>query len=218
MAAGSMMNNPFAFVATSLYLPGGSLFVGDQLNSSVRQINISKASNDVFNLRVLPPGGGSADAGIRALFNLPSGVAADGQNNLYVQDGYTHRIRKITPGGVDSIFAGPPASVANADARGLLDGPAASARFDFTGCLGPGLAVGPDGALYVADTGNNRIRRIKDGMVTTLAGSGASRDLMHFQDGAGDVARFNAPQGLAVAVDGTVYVADTGNNRIRAIK
>jgi sugar lactone lactonase YvrE len=196
----------------------GALCVCDQLNQRVRDIDIGNATHDTASLAGSDAAGLMDGLGEVAQFSFPSGLAADAQDNLYVQDGYNHRIRRVKPDGTVSTYAGAPTSVAGSDGRGLVDGPLASARFDFTGSRGPGLAFGPDGSLYVADTGNNRIRRIKDGMVTTLAGSGDPRDLPRYADGAGNVARFNAPQGLAVAADGTVYVADTGNARIRAIK
>ena len=84
------------------------------------------------------------------------------------------------------------------------------ARFDSPS----GLAIDAQGVLYVADTGNNAIRRITpDGQVTTLAGDGNPGD----QDGVGAAARFNGPIGVAVDASGRVIVADTYNDRIRAI-
>jgi sugar lactone lactonase YvrE len=93
---------------------------------------------------------------------------------------------------------------------GYVNGPAATARFN-----GPfGLAVGVGGALYVADTGNHRIRRISTtGLVSDLAGSGISG----FADGPSDVAQFSSPNAVTAGPDGTVYVGDTNNLRIRAI-
>lgn len=91
---------------------------------------------------------------------------------------------------------------------GYADGALWEARFDRPA----GLAIGPDGAVYVADSGNDRIRCLRDGKVTTLAGSGPG-----MADGPAGEAKFLSPCGVAVAADGTVYVADTGNNRIRRI-
>lgn len=77
-----------------------------------------------------------------------------------------------------------------------------------------GVAVGMDGAIYIADTANHRIRKSLNGVVTTLAGTGSTTP---FADGPGASATFSSPQGIAVDASGNVYVADTGNHRIRKI-
>ena len=93
---------------------------------------------------------------------------------------------------------------------GFADGSPADARFQELA----GISVGPDDSIFVADSGNNRIRRVAtDGSVSTVAGDGTAG----YADGPGASARFNAPQGVAVDASGMVYVADTGNNRIRRI-
>src|SRR2546428_1071351 len=101
-------------------------------------------------------------------------------------------------------------TVAGDGTAGFADGAGSSARFDNP----QGVAVDASGMIYVADTGNNRIRRIAvDGPVSTLAGSATPG----FQDGAGAQARFNAPRGLALDNQGNAYVADSGNSSVRAI-
>ncbi|MEQ1756771.1 MAG: gluconolaconase [Vicinamibacterales bacterium] len=147
------------------------------------------------------PGVRDGGAG-RARLADPFGVAATQDGSVLVADGAGHRIRRIAPDGTVSTFAGTD--------RGLTNGPAASARFDTPS----GVAVAPDGTVYVADTANNVIRRISaDGTVSTLAGSGTAG----FADGTGADARFNGPLGLAVAANGSLLVADTYNDRIRRI-
>ena len=95
-------------------------------------------------------------------------------------------------------------------AAGFSDGGPLQARFKDLASI----AIGPDDSVYVADAGNNRIRRVTaEGNVSTLAGDGAAG----FADGPAASARFNNPQGVAVDASGLVYVADTGNNRIRRI-
>jgi streptogramin lyase len=133
----------------------------------------------------------------------PFGVAIGPDGTIYVADaGDAQRIRRLAPDGSVTTLAG--------GVRGFADGPGDAARFDTPS----GLAIDAGGALYLADTGNNAIRRISpDGQVTTIAGDG----LPGHRDGPGSQARFNGPVGVAVAPDGRVIVADTYNDRIRAI-
>jgi DNA-binding beta-propeller fold protein YncE len=141
--------------------------------------------------------------GTAAAFNTPSQLAFDRRGNLYVADTGNHAIRKITPGGVVTTLAGN-------GKPGDADGLAATAQFN-----GPvGVAVDKAGNVFVADTYNDRIRRIApDGIVTTIAGNGKPGDA----DGAAHTAAFDTPSGIAVARDGTLYIADTGNDAVRAI-
>ena len=147
-------------------------------------------------------GVGMADGtGASAQFNVPSGLALDTRGDLYVADTGNNRIRRVSPLGVVTTLAG------QFDA-GLRDGPAHDAQFN-----GPiGVAVDATGRVYVADTYNDRIRVIEAGRVTTLTGGAPG-----FVDGPLAEARFDTPSGVAVDESGTVYVADTGNDAIRAI-
>ncbi len=114
-----------------------------------------------------------------------------------------NRIRKITTAGVVSTVAG-------TGIAGYLDGPANGAQFD-----GPiGIAVDAGHNIYVADTYNDRIRKISsDGQVSTLAGAGRPG----YADGASTTALFDTPCAVVVSVDGILYVADTGNDQLRKI-
>ncbi|UOE36798.1 hypothetical protein MTP16_25310 (plasmid) [Hymenobacter monticola] len=135
--------------------------------------------------------------GPTARFREPFGVAVAPGGTVYVADGDNHCIRKITPEGAVSTLAG-------ACEAGFADGAGAAARF--TRPLG--VAVGPGDTVYVADTGNHRIRKISPrGQVSTLAGSG-QRGLAN---GTGPAARFTRPTGVAVAANGAVYVADSAD-------
>jgi sugar lactone lactonase YvrE len=135
----------------------------------------------------------------------PGGVAVDRNGTVYATDTSNNTIRRIAANGAVSTFAGSPTG------SGSIDGVGEGASF-----LGPsGIAVDTAGVVYVADSLNSTIRKITPaGVVSTLAGlagqSGSS-------DGVGTAARFNFPQGIAVDITGTVYVADTINSTIRKI-
>ena len=147
---------------------------------------------------------GSADGDSEhAQFSDPFGVAIDSAGAIVIADaGSSQRIRRISPDGRVSTIAG--------GTRGFADGAGTAAMFDTPS----GVAIGPDGTIYVADTGNNAIRAIApDGLVSTLAGDGTAGDA----DGPAREARFNGPIGVAVDPGGRVIVADTYNDRIRAI-
>ena len=142
------------------------------------------------------------DAG-RARFADPFGVAVAADGSIYVADaGEAQRIRRIAPDGRVSTFAG--------GGLGYANGAGSNARFNTPSAL----AIDAAGALYVADTGNHVIRRITpEGVVSTIAGDGVAG----YRDGPAAGARFNGPVGVAIDGAGRVIVADTYNDRIRAI-
>jgi serine/threonine protein kinase, bacterial len=129
-------------------------------------------------------------------------MAFDGPGNLYVSDG-NNSIRKISPNGTESTIAG-------IGVDGYADGNAESAKFSHP----TGIAVDANENVYVADTHNNRIRKITPaGVVSTLCGDGNAG----FADGGDATAEFNSPNGITIDKDGNLYVADGFNNRIRKI-
>jgi sugar lactone lactonase YvrE len=137
-------------------------------------------------------------------FDSPSALAVDSSGTVYVADSMNNTIRRISPAGVASTYAGLPLSV------GKSDGTGAAARFNYP----QGLAVDSDGTVYVADTYNQLIRKIAPGgVVSTFAGSGQVGQA----DGQGTAATFSAP--WAIALDGShnLYVADGANNCVRKI-
>lgn len=140
--------------------------------------------------------------GTAASFHYPIGLCMDASDNLYVADAYSHRIRKITPAGVVSTFAGSGAPVS-------VDGTGTSASINRPS----GLAIDGAGTLYVAEYAGARIRTISaQGVVSTLAGAAGSG----FQDGLLPSARFSQPAAITRAADGALYVSDA--NRLRRIK
>ena len=138
-----------------------------------------------------------------ASFNAPFGVAVDGSGNVYVADTSNHTIRKITPSGEVTTFAGT-GTIGNVDGNGS----AASFYFPF------GIAVDGSGNVYVTEQGNHKIRKITpNGDVTTVAGTGSQGNT----DGNGTSASFDTPAGIAVDDSGNVFVADQNNHKIRKI-
>jgi sugar lactone lactonase YvrE len=143
--------------------------------------------------------------GIDAQFTAPSGIVIDQNKNVYVSDKYNHSIRKITPAGAVTLLAG--SSIA---ASGFVNGTGTSARFNYP----IGLAIDKLGNIYVADSGNNAIRKITPaGVVTTVVGNGIAGDI----DGSINNVRFNGPTGVAVDTALNIFVADCGNNKIKLI-
>jgi len=181
----------------------GNVYVVDADNNRIRKITPADRIEDRVASTLVGSTEGFADGtGTEAQFHFPRGVAVDSRGNVYVADGDNHRIRRITPAGVVSIFAG--------STEGFADGIGTEAQFDFPS----GVAVDSSGNVYVADSGNHRIRRITPaGVVSTLAGTGTEG----FADGAGNTAQFEDPYDLAVDSFGNVYVVDFRNQRIRKI-
>ena len=181
----------------------GNIYVADNYNHSIRKIT---PTGTVTTLAGSAGASGFADGtGSDARFYFPEGVAVDGSGNVYVADSDNNSIRKITPAGMVTTFAGSPG------ASGSGDGTGSAARFDEPS----GVAVDGSGNVYVADYWNFTIRKITpDGTVMTLAGSARASGS---DDGTGSAARFNAPTGVAVDGSGNVYVADSGNCTIRKI-
>jgi hypothetical protein len=143
--------------------------------------------------------------GTNARFLNPSSVAVDGSGNIYVADGGDHTVRKVSAGGVVTTLAG------SSGQAGSNDGTGTGALFLYPYAV----AVDASGNVYVADSGNNNIRKVTaGGSVSTLAGAvGFSGST----DGSGTAALFNMPQGITVDSSGNVYVADTNNSTIRKI-
>jgi len=197
--------------------PSGNIFASDY--TSIRKITPQGVASVFAGYKrgvMVIPGGGSSlfwryesqvdGIGTSAYFNYPSGVAIDSNRNLFVTEYSGCIIRKVTPAGQATTLAGQ--LNGNNAIPGATDGTGSAARFKNP----HGIAVDASGTLYIADSGNHTIRMISPaGVVTTIgglpgyAGSG---------EGVGDRALFYQPYGIAVDSSGTIYVADTHNQRI----
>lgn len=178
----------------------GNIYVADASNSySVRKITPTGVVTTIAGNGV----SGYADGtGTAASFSVLLGIAVDGTGNIYVADLGNNRIRKVTAAGVVSTIGG-------SGVHGHADGPAATSQF----FLPMGVAADNAGNVYVADAGNNRIRKISGGVVTTVAGDGVAG----FADGPAATARFNNPMKIKIDANGNLIVLDQGNHRVRKI-
>ena len=169
----------------------GNVYVADTYNDEIREVT-SAGTVTTF-------------AGTGSNFNSPFGLTIDGAGNLYVADTGNDTIRKITPAGAVSVFAG------STGVAGSQDGTGLAATFS-----GPqAITIDSGGNLYVADTGNNIIRKITpSGSVSTLAGTAG---VIGSVDASGSNAEFNHPTGITVDGSGNLYVVDAWNYTIRKV-
>lgn len=193
------------------------VYVSDSGNHTIRKIEILAASSAVTSLagNGTQPPGSVEGTGTAARFNNPGGLALDnvidnitGRPSLYVADTGNHRVRKVGLGGTASAVAGSGTS-------GNANGTGVAASFNAPqGVACDAATTSGTSNIYIADTGNNLVRRIQisSSAVTTLAGSGTAGST----DGVGTAASFNAPRGMTFR--GTeVIVADAGNHTLRTL-
>ncbi|MEW5677426.1 T9SS type A sorting domain-containing protein [Flavobacterium enshiense] len=197
-ANGDVASATFRYPDGAIVDSQGNIFITDQSNHLIRKITPA----GVVSTFAGSTAGFLDGSGLSAKFYYPAAMTIDAQDNLYIADWNNHKIRKITPDGTVTTYAG--------STSGYLDGNAATAKFN-----GPtGLGIDSSGNLYVADYSNNRIRKIDTlGQVTTVAGSGTAG----LADGNGSSASFNHPAVVAVTSEAILYVTDEGNHKIRRI-
>lgn len=237
------MNGP-----TGVALDGsGNIYFVDSLNYRIRKLAGGNVNTVAGNGLVSRSGDGGAATS--AQLNTPLGVAIDGSGNLYIADTLNNLVRKVDAKGVITTFAGTGTAGSSGD-----NGPAGSAQLNAP----QGLAVDASGSLYIADTQNNRIRKVSGGTITTVAGGNnelslpfgiavdASGNLYVAEFGRNRVSKvstsgavstvagsgvsgfggdggpaasamLSTPQGVAVDRAGNIYIADTGNNRVRVV-
>ena len=205
---GWSLNVHHAYVPNSgmLYLGDGSRTdTGSSQNviSTVAGAAVEDSDGDGF-----LDGAYSGDNGLASLaqLNRPFDVAVGADGSIFIADGFNHRIRKISPEGIITTIAGNPTGneLDNGPARMIKIGAPLS------------IALGPDGSIYFAENARHRIRRVSpDGLISVVAGTGSYG--LSGDGGLAVKAQLNSPGDIAVAADGSIYIADTDNHRIRRI-
>ncbi len=178
----------------------GNIYVAEPNNHQIRKIT---QAGVVTTFAGSGSEGSANSTGTAASFSYPNGLCADAASNIYVADYYNHKIRKITPAGVVTTFAG-------SGSQGSTNATGTAASFDRPS----DLCVDVTGNIYVVDYYNHKIRKITPaGVVTTFAGSGSQGST----DATGTAASFSSPTSVCTDTTGNIYVADGVNRKIRKI-
>jgi len=219
LAGGTQGDAPGTGSAAMFNVPRGIVYdpirnlvmVADSQSHRIRQVTLSGVMSTFAGQQA--SGGLANGTGAAAKFNYPQGMTIDNAGNIYIADTLNHAIRKMDQtGNVTTLAGGGTGAVGQ---NGYLDSNGAlnvgtAARFNSP----MAVAVDSTGNVFVADSANNRIRKITpSGYVSTVAGTGTAGYL----DGIGTDAMFSAPRGIAIGSDGRLYVSDTSNNRLRVI-
>jgi len=198
-AVDAQLNQPMEVAVDA----AGNVYISDTGNNRVRRVSngviATVAGNGTQGF------GGDNGPANSAQLHSPAGIAFDSVGNLYVADNGNDRIRKITNGTITT------AAGDGTHGFGGDNGPATSAQLKYPG----GLAMDPAGNLYIADGGNSRIRKVSNGVITTVAGNGTQG--FSGDNGPATSAQFDVPSDVAVDSAGNLYIADLYNNRIRVV-
>jgi sugar lactone lactonase YvrE len=203
-AASAQLNSPGATAVDSQ----GNVYIADTANNEVRKVTTAGIITRIAGTGT-PGSSGDGAAANSATLNAPGGVALDAAGDLYIADTRNNKIRLIdaVTGNISTV-----AGTGTAGYTGDQSTPAAATLSAPTQ-----LAWSQAGVLYVADTGNSAIRAIapKESLITTVAGTAIAG--FDGDGGPGQAAQLQNPSGIAVDNSGNVYIADTGNNRVRRL-
>jgi uncharacterized protein (TIGR03437 family) len=198
-ATGAQLSAPAGLAVDA----SGKLYIADSGNFRVRRISngtiAAMAGNGTQGY------GGDRDSALNARFDGVAGIAVDAAGNLYIADFYNNAIRKVTAGTITTVAGN------GTYGSGGDNGPATRAQL-----AGPsGIAVDVAGNLYIAEAYGNRIRKVSNGIITTVAGNGTAG--FSGDKAAATSATLRQPSDVAVDSSGNLYIADYGNNRIRMV-
>ena len=205
-ATAALLNLPLGVAVDG----SGNLYIADTGNSRIRKVYATGVITTVAGTGTVGFSGDGA-AAVAAQLGLPTDVALDGSGNLYIADAWNNRIRKVDTAGVITTVAGTGTFGFGTGGYGGDGGPAVAAQLNSPSSV----AVDGSGNLYIADTGNSRIRKVdSSGNISTVAGTGTGG--FSGDGGAATAARLT-PSSVAVDGSGNLYIADTGNSRIRKV-
>ncbi len=199
VATAAQLNAPSGVASDA----AGNIYIADLSNYRIREVS-GGMINTIAGTGTAGSGGDSGSAAVATLAG-PAGIAVDGAGNIYIADGPGNRVRRIS-GGIITTFAG-----GNGGGFAGDTGAATSAQLNYPSAV----AIDSAGDVYIADTGNNRIRKVTNGIITTVAGSAGLG--YNGDNQSPTIATLWSPQGIAVDSLGNLYIADTNNQRIREV-
>lgn len=205
LATAAMLNTPSDVIVDG----AGNLYITDSGNQAIRMVNaVSGMITTVAGIGGQAGFSGDGSFATDAHLSYPNGIAFDGDHLLYISDTGNDSIRRV------DLYTGIISTVAGSGVEGYAGdggpGPAAMLNYPWE------IALAPDGSLYIADLGNNRVRKLNTaGMISTAAGNG---DLGFGGDnGPATASSLNVPASVAVDAQGNLYIADSGNSLIRKV-
>jgi trimeric autotransporter adhesin len=200
-APSAELDIPFGVAAD----PAGDVFIADTQNNRIRKVSPTGTITTVAGSGT-PGFSGDGGPAISASLNHPMGVALDSSGNIYIADEYNNRIREVSTTGTITTVAGSGGPGNSGDG-----GPATSAQLYYP----TGIAVDGSGNLFIADSDNNRVRKVSAGIITTVAGNGNAG--FSCANGSATGVALHTPQGVAVDAAGDLFIADYGNQCIRKV-